>query len=141
MALAIGIGREGCEVRKTTPVSEHMSRLPAEIDCRETVSTAMQRMREHAVRHLPVMDGPRISGLVSRQDLLDAWLKHGTGVGAWPVGDICTHDPLQVSPVTAIPDVARRMVERDMTSTLVVDEGMLVGIFTSVDALRLLASL
>ena len=37
--------------------------------------------------------------------------------------------------------VARTMVGRGVTSALIVDERMLVGIFTGVDALRLLAEM
>jgi CBS domain-containing protein len=32
------------------------------------------------------------------------------------------------------------MVDRGVTSALIIDEGLLVGIFTSVDALRVLAA-
>ena len=128
-------------MRKTMPVSECMSRLPEEIDRRDRLSVAMRRMRERCVRHLPVMDGPHVFGVLSRDDVEDAWLMHGAGVESWPVGDLCARAPLMVSPGVPIPEVAQCMVERGVTSALVVDEGMLVGIFTSVDALRLLADL
>lgn len=130
-------------MRKTTPIRTYMSPLPVEIDRRDTLATAIDRMREHRIRHLPVMDGPNVFGILSRQDVQDAWLRHGTGAGAGAqaVGDVCTIDPLSVSPVAAITDVARTMVGRGVTSALIIDEGMLVGIFTSIDALRVLAEM
>jgi len=125
-------------VRKTTPVCDYMSHLPEEIDRRETVAFAIERMERRAIRHLPVMDGPHVFGILSRSDAQGAArAKHG---GARPVGDVCTRDPLVVAPFAPIATVARQMLDRAVTSALVVDEGVLVGIFTSVDALRVLAT-
>jgi acetoin utilization protein AcuB len=123
------------------PVREHMSHLPEEIDHRERLSSAVRRMTEHHIRHIPVMDGPKVFGILSRQDVQEAWLRHGAGAGDALVGDVCTQGALTVSPLATIPDVARQMVARGVTSALIVDEGMLVGIFTSMDALRVLAGL
>jgi acetoin utilization protein AcuB len=118
-----------------------MSHLPEEIDRRESLSAAIRKMEKHRIHHVPVMDGPKIFGLLSRQDVQDAYRRHGAEAEARPVGEVCTRDPLMVSPLAAIPEVARQMIGRGMTSVLVVDEGLLVGIFTSIDALRLLANL
>ena len=125
-------------MKKTTPVRDYMSHLPEEIDRREQVASAIERMKARHIRHLPVMDGPRIFGILSRQDVQDAWFRYGSGAGRRAVGDVCTRDPLTVSPLATIPDVARKMVDRGVTSVLIVDGGVLVGIFTSVDALRVL---
>ena len=128
-------------MRKTMPVREHMRHLPEEIDHREKLSSAIQRMTAHHIRHIPVMDGPKVFGVLSRQDVQDAWLRHGTSARDMRVGDVCTQGALTVSPLATIPDVARQMVAGGVTSALIVDEGMLVGIFTSMDALRVLAEL
>ena len=128
-------------MRKTTPIRSYMSPLPEEIDRRETLDAATARMQEYHIRHLPVMDGPTLYGILSRQEVHEAWLRYGNAAGTRAVGEVCTVDPYTVSPLAAITDVARVMVGRGITSALVVDEGMLVGIFTSVDALRVLAEL
>ena len=54
---------------------------------------------------------------------------------------MCTRDPLTVGPMTPIVEVAQAMIERHVGSALVADGGVLVGIFTSTDALRLIAEL
>jgi acetoin utilization protein AcuB len=128
-------------MRKTMPVSEYMSHLPEEIDRRDVLSAAIQRMRKRHIRHLPVMDGSHIYGVLSRSDVHNAWLRHGASAGTTLIEECCTVDPLMVSPLATIPEVARQMVARNVTSTLVAEEGVLVGIFTSVDALRVLADL
>ena len=126
-------------MRKTTEVREYMSRLPEEIDRREKLGTAVERMTQHHVRHIPVMDGPTVFGILSRRDVLDAWVRNGHRARDVSVSEVCTRMPLQVSPIDPVCEVAARMLERGVTSALVTDNQMLVGIFTSTDALRVLA--
>ena len=126
-------------MRKTTPVRESMSRLPADVDRRDPLSAAVARMREEHSHHVPVMDGARVYGILSSQDLgalgLDAASSEKT------VGDVCTVDPLTVDPMTPISEVAKAMLDRSVSSALVTEGDALVGIFTSTDALRMIAAL
>ena len=126
-------------MRKTTPVREYMSRLPEEVDRAAPLRSALQTMTERHVRHIPVMNGVELFGVLSRQDVQDAWLRFGETADEKSVGDVCTRDVLTVDPLAKIPDVAREMVDRGITSALVLDAGVLVGIFTSTDGLRVLA--
>lgn len=126
-------------MRRTEPVNHHMSRLPAEIDRRESLAAAVERMRDEGVRHLPVMDGARLYGILSPRDVTTAWVREGEGAAELPVGDVCTTTPLTVAPTESVREVARRMVARGVTSAIVVDGPVLVGIFTSSDALAILA--
>lgn len=126
-------------MRRSAPVNAFMSRLPAEIERRESLAAAVERMRAEGVRHLPVMDGATLYGVLSPRDVTAAWIRDGEAAAELPVGDVCTTTPLTVGPTDAVRDVARRMVERGVTSAIVVDGGVLVGIFTSVDALAILA--
>ncbi len=129
-------------MRKTTTVGHYMSRLPQEMDRREPLSAAIRTMREHGIRHLPVMDGSHVFGVLSRQDVQEACLEGGAKVQKMPIGEVCRREALLVvSPLAPIPEVAGQMVARNATSALVMDQGVLVGIFTSVDALRVLADL
>ena len=126
-------------MRLTAPVNQAMSRLPAEIERHESVTAAIDRMRVDGVRHLAVMDGPSLYGVLSPRDLTAAWVRDGEAAAEMPVGDVCTTNPLAVTPTETVRDVARQMVERGVTSALVVDQTTLVGIFTSSDALTILA--
>lgn len=126
-------------MRLTTPVNQVMSRLPAEIDRRESLATAVERLREVGVRHLPVMDGTALYGVLSPRDVTTAWIREGDAAAEVPVGDVCTTAPLTVAPTDTVRDVAARMVARGVTSAIVVDGTVLVGIFTSSDALTILA--
>jgi CBS domain-containing protein len=51
-------------------VGEVTSDPRAVINCDETPHQALERMEEHGVRHLPVMDGDRWVGMLSIRDLL-----------------------------------------------------------------------
>lgn len=128
-------------MRKTKPVRECMSRLPADVDRREPLSAAVARMREQHAHHLPVMDGSRVHGILSSIDLQALALGEHTNLEKATVGEVCTRDPLAVGPMTPVSEVAQAMLERQVSSALITDGGALVGIFTTTDALRLIAEL
>jgi acetoin utilization protein AcuB len=50
-------------------------------------------------------------------------------------------EPYTVAPDAPLEEVATRMADRKLGSALVVDRGSVVGLFTTVDALRALAVL
>lgn len=50
-------------------VAEWMSKGPATIDADATVTDALNRMLEGGFRHLPVLDGAALVGVVSLRDL------------------------------------------------------------------------
>jgi CBS domain-containing protein len=54
------------------PVSNWMTRNPVTIDSDSAVQDALDRMLSGGFRHLPVMDGDRVVGLVSMRDLSKA---------------------------------------------------------------------
>jgi CBS domain-containing protein len=54
---------------RVAPVSKGMTRDPETIDPGASVGTAMDLMLEGGFRHLPVMDGGRLVGVVSMRDL------------------------------------------------------------------------
>ncbi len=54
----------------TDPVADHMSRYPLTVDPDAPVDSAREFMRDNQIRHLPVVEGDRLVGLVSVRDLL-----------------------------------------------------------------------
>nr|WP_281382088.1 CBS domain-containing protein [Prosthecobacter vanneervenii] len=55
---------------KETPVGEIMTRDPVTVGPAQTVSECMEIITEHRVRHLPVLDGDELLGIVSIGDLV-----------------------------------------------------------------------
>jgi CBS domain-containing protein len=56
----------------TTLVSAAMTANPVTIGPHDQAGDALELMRSHGFRHLPVVDGARIVGMVSVRDLYDA---------------------------------------------------------------------
>lgn len=126
-------------MRKTMPVRECMSRLPREAEQQDRLGSVVEIMRAERCHHVPIMDGAQLFGILSREDLHEVLLAHGDAAERFTAGEICTADVLTVDPTTPVTDVARQMLERGVGSALVTDGDVLVGIFTSTDAVKLLA--
>ena len=54
----------------TTKVSEVMTTNPKAVDVKETIENCLYLMREFGFRHLPIVDGKELKGLVSSRDIL-----------------------------------------------------------------------
>lgn len=109
-------------------------------------------MEEFDLRHLPVVDGERLVGLVSQTDVLRLAMSSlsrdsiHTAVDKSHreetfVASVMTRDVAVAHPDLPIPEAARRMVERKVGCLPVVDaSGKLLGIVTEHDMLRELAT-
>jgi CBS domain-containing protein len=64
---------------KTTPISMVMTRDVRFVSPGTTVEAAMALMHVNRFRHLLVMDGPRVQGLVSMGDMTHHLIRHGEG--------------------------------------------------------------
>ena len=108
-------------------------------------------MGRYRFRHLPVVDGTRLVGIVSHRDLLRCTvsrLELGPGLGARDehlkeqtfVARVMTRGPSTVHPETPLADAARTMVNGRFGCLPVVDAGgARVGILTEHDLLRVAA--
>jgi CBS domain-containing protein len=117
-----------------------MSHLPVEVERCETVADAAKLMQTRQIRHLPVMSGSHLRGVIAERDVSAARLRLGETANDTPLEEVCQTDVLTVSPITPIDEVADQMLTRRVGSAVVVDGGFVVGVFTTSDALRLLQS-
>jgi CBS domain-containing protein len=60
---------EGADV-SSAPVGAHMTHGPTSVDLETSVPTAASIMLDLGTRHLPVVEGGRVVGMVSSRDLL-----------------------------------------------------------------------
>lgn len=97
------------------------------------VVDALGTLDANNIRHLPVLDGGRLVGIVSDRDLRMAL---SGDVDAATVADVMTHDPLTVPPTTPIEDAARTLSEHRIGCVPVVENDEVVGILTESDVLR-----
>jgi len=99
------------------------------------LGTALRLMASGQVRHLPVLDGPRCTGIVLETDLVRAVAVGGPAA----VGALVRRVP--TVPVGARRSrVARALLDGDVDAVLVVDGEQLVGIVTATDLVRSLAA-
>jgi acetoin utilization protein AcuB len=122
-------------------VQRYMTVSPVSIASHRTLADARQLMRERGIRHLPVVDAGRLVGIVSQRDLYLIETLRGVDAGADTVAEAMTAEPYAVSPDAPLEEVAREMAQHKYGSAVVVQRGEVVGIFTTVDALRALASM
>jgi acetoin utilization protein AcuB len=123
----------------TQPIQNFMSRTPVTIDESSLLSEAIKKMHETSIRHLPVELNGRLTGVLSDRDIKLALAVHPDANGL-AVGDIMTDNPYTVTPNCPLHQVVREMAENRFGCALVENEqGRVVGIFTSVDALGLMA--
>jgi acetoin utilization protein AcuB len=121
-------------------VQEYMSVAPVVVSSDQTLAEAHRLMRERNIRHLPVVDGGRLVGVVSQRDLYLLETLRGVDPGTERVQEAMAPDPYAVPPDALIEEVAESMADRKYGSAVVVDGGTVIGLFTTVDALRALAA-
>jgi acetoin utilization protein AcuB len=122
-------------------VAAFMTRAPRSIGKDQTLAAAHELMHELGVRHLPVLDGGRLLGVISQRDLYFVETLAGVDAQTVKVEEAMSPDIYQVSASALVRDVAAVMAERKYGSAVVVDGLKPIGIFTTTDALSALAAL
>jgi CBS domain-containing protein len=115
-----------------------------------TVPDAHSLMTEKGIRRLPVMDGNKLVGIVTRGDVRGAEPSEATTLSIWELNyllaklklsEIMTRKPVTVSPNATIGEGAQLMLDNKISGLPVVDgDGKLVGIITESDIFRLVAA-
>jgi len=118
-------------------VQKFMTPMPHSIGLKQPVRVALDLMRDHGIRHLPVQEGGQLVGVLTDRDVKLA----GTfaQLDEIRLEDVMTPEPFAVLPQAPVDQVVFEMAAHKYGCALVRQEnGKLVGIFTSTDALRVL---
>jgi acetoin utilization protein AcuB len=127
--------------RLYTGIENFMTPAPHSIGRDQPLALAHERMRQYGVRHLPVLDGGRLAGVLSQRDVLLVETLRDVDPTKVPVEDAMSTDLYVVSPQTPLFEVAAQMADHKYGCAVVMDGHSLRGIFTTVDALRTLVQL
>jgi acetoin utilization protein AcuB len=130
----------GDSMKAIPQVQKYMTTTPYAINAEATVEEAMKAMSKHEVRHLPVVNGKSYL-IVSDRDLKYAASIAGFDPRQAKVKDICEEQPYLTTPSALVSDVSAELAEKRIGSALVMDNGHLVGIFTTTDACRALTDI
>ena len=134
------VHRHGAMSSPLNPVRvyRYMTPSPITVGRDQSLAVAHEMMRKNRIRHLPVLDGGALVGIVTERDLRLVESITGTDPSATLVEDAMTSDPYVVTAGTPLRAVAEAMVEHKYGCAVVMERGAVAGIFTTVDALRAL---
>jgi acetoin utilization protein AcuB len=118
-----------------------MTPTPHTISAEQNLIFAQNRMNELGIRHLPVLRGGQLIGILSDRDIKFLESFDGMEPEEIDVEDACTYDPYIVDSKTPLKEVTETMAEKKYGCVLIKDEGKLAGIFTWIDALKVLSTL
>ncbi len=122
-------------------IQKYMTTVPICINRTDTVASAHKVMREHDIRHLPVVDGDKLVGIVTQRDLHLIETLKDVDAEKVNVEDAMTTNPYTVHPDAELDEVVAEMAEQKYGSALVVQNHKVVGVFTTVDAMRAFSEL
>jgi len=122
-------------------VQRYMTATPVVIESGRTLAEAHDVLRAHGIRHLPVVEGGRLVGVLSQRDLYLVETLRGVDAATEKVAEAMSREPYTVAPTAPVDEVAQDMADHKYGSAVVVEDGKVVGVFTTIDALRALASI
>lgn len=103
----------------------------------EPLTELARRMGDERVGALPVLDGDRLLGILTEQDVVRA-VADGVA-GSALARDRMSRDPVLVEPTEECADVALRMLELGIRHLLVEERGAVIGVVSARDLLMLAA--
>ncbi len=128
---------------------ELMTENPATLTAQATIAEAWDLMRELEIRHVPVIEGGALVGMLSdrdlaRVDITSLLMAEGAGAAgqdlATPIADLMSTNVIFVQPETELSDVIDLLLESRVGALPVVDPDTraVVGIVSYIDVLRAL---
>jgi acetoin utilization protein AcuB len=120
-----------------TTVADYMTPGPHTIGREQSLVAAKQMMEKSHARHLPVLHGGKLVGVLSDREL--AAIETLPGSKQLTVEDAMVPDVYITSEDALLATVAGEMARQRIGSAIVLKGEHVVGVFTAVDALRALA--
>ena len=136
-----------------TAIEKIMTRAPHTIGSNRSVGAVLSLMREYGVSHVPVLEGGKLAGMISIEDVLENifWPQRRQTTGdivgekidtlGVPAKGIMARPAVTVEAQTSLRDAEKLMHDRDVSSLLVVSNERLVGIVTKRDFLEPISQL
>jgi CBS domain-containing protein len=135
-------------MKKREPVSHIMTTDPYSLNITDGLSHAEILFKRHKVRHLPVVSGDKIIGILSMTDLsrisfLDSYDPQNFNVDTsiyslFSLEQIMVRNPTCIAPDTLIKDAAEIFLKSEFHALPVVENKKLVGIMTTTDLIKYL---
>lgn len=138
-------------MRSQTPISEIMSTNIIALNRTDDLEHAELLFKRNKIRHIPVVSGDIVIGMLSYTDLLrisfaDAVDEDETEVDTlvynmFSIEQVMVKNVTTVEPTASIKEVAKILATNEFHALPVVDGGVLVGIVTTTDLINYMIKL
>jgi CBS domain-containing protein len=135
-------------MKKYVSVATIMTKELVKIALTDDLTKAEALFKKHKIRHIPVVDGAVLLGILSYTDLLrisyvdvvdeDAQEVPVTVYNLFTIKQVMTKQLVTISPETTVKEAAEIIAQNEFHSLPVCDNGVLVGIVTTTDLLKFL---
>lgn len=122
-------------------VKDYMTAPIYIIERNEPIQRARNLMFKYGIGRLPVLDGGRLVGIVTKYDITNRlnqatpeWRRRP--IDKVPIQVVMTEKPITIFPDATMPQAAELMVENDISGLPVERDGELVGMVTTRDMMR-----
>jgi CBS domain-containing protein len=125
-----------------------MTKEVVKLNLSDDLTKAEKLFKKHHIRHIPVVNGNKIVGMLSYTDLLrisfadavddDEMDIDVTVYNMFSVEQVMARNLVKVSPETTIREVAEILSAREFHALPVVEDELLVGIVTTTDLIKYL---
>jgi acetoin utilization protein AcuB len=122
-------------------IQKYMTTSPHSVGVEQSLAKAHVMMREFKIRHLPVLHGGKLVGMLTDRDLHLVESLKDVDPEKVSVEDAMSNVVYSVPPDTQLDDVVRTMGQHKYGSAVVMQNDKVVGIFTTVDLCRAFAEL
>ncbi|MGH1387916.1 CBS domain-containing protein [Kordia sp.] len=135
-------------MKKRTPVSTIMTANVITLNHTDNLDVAERLFKANNIRHIPVVSGDAIIGMLSYTDLLrisfaDATFEEEENVetivyNMFTIEQVMAKNLVSVRSQTTIKEAAEILAQKEFHALPVVDDGKLVGILTTTDLINYL---
>ncbi len=135
-------------MKKRTPVSEIMTKDIITLNSNDSLETAERLFKSNHIRHIPVVSGDAIKGMLSYTDLLRISFADAVDIdeknvdtivyNMFTIEQVMAKSLVCVTSNTIIKEVAEILSKKEFHALPVVDDNKLVGIVTTTDLINYL---
>jgi len=135
-------------MKQIVPVSTIMTKEVVKLNVTDTLTKAEGLFKKHKIRHIPVVSGNKIIGMLSYTDLLrisfadaiddDEEEVDATVYNMFSVEQVMAKNLVLISPDATIKEAAEILATKEFHALPVVEGSLLVGIVTTTDLIKYL---
>lgn len=135
-------------MKNLVPVSTIMTKNVVKINLSDSLTKAESLFKKHHIRHIPVVEGNKIIGMLSYTDLLRISFADAvddyeedidvTVYNMFDVEQVMTKKLVTITPSTSIKDAAEILSKKEFHALPVAENDLLVGILTTTDVIKYL---